>query len=135
MKVFSSSFTFDTEREFDFVNLSARIDRIVGNSGIKEGIAIIFAGHATGVLIITENESRLLRDIREFLQDLVPSKNRYHHPGNAFSHLRSMILTPSKVIPIHDGRLALGTWQSIFWVEAEARPRHRRIEVNIIGTA
>lgn len=134
MKTFRDSFEFDTEGEFDFVDLSSKVDRVVRKSGIKEGIALVFAGHATGVIIITEYESRLLRDIREFLGKLIPSQDRYHHPGNAFAHLRSMFLTPSKVVPVSDGRLVLGTWQSIFWVEAERRSRHRRIDVYIIGS-
>jgi secondary thiamine-phosphate synthase enzyme len=133
LKVFSDTFAFDTQGEFDFIDLSARVGRIVRKSGISEGIALVFAGHATGVLVVTEYESRLLRDIREFLQNLVPSKGGYHHPGNAAAHLRSVILTPSRVIPIHDGHLALGTWQSIFWVEAETRPRHRKVEVYVMG--
>ncbi len=134
MKVFSDSFSFKTQGEFDFVDLSARVDKIVRKSGIMEGIALVFAGHATGVLVVTEYESRLLNDIREFIRDLVPSQGRYYHPGNASAHLRSMIFAPSKVIPVHDGCLALGTWQSVFWVESEERSRHRRVEVYVMGT-
>ncbi len=52
---------------------------------------------------------------------------------NADAHLRSMLFTPSRVIPVHDGRLGLGTWQSLYWVEAERRPRRRRVEVTVIG--
>lgn len=134
MKVFSDYFDFDTKGEFDFVDLSAKVERIVRTSGIRDGIALVFAGHATGIILVTEYESRLLKDIQEFLESLVPSQRSYHHPGNAFAHLRSMILTPIKIIPVQGGRLALGTWQSIFWVEAEARPRHRKVEVYVIGT-
>lgn len=134
MKVFLDSVEFDTRGEFEFVNLSAKVDRVIQESGIKDGIALVFAGHATGVITVTEYESRLLRDIREFLGKLIPSERSYHHGGNAFAHLRSMLLTPSKVVPVRDGRLALGTWQSIFWVEAERRPRHRKVEVYVIGT-
>lgn len=128
------SLKFDTRGEFDFVDLSMKVDGIVRESGIKEGIALVFAGHATGVIVVTEYESRLLKDIQEFLGKFVPSEAGYHHSGNAFAHLRSMFLTPSKVIPVRDGRLALGTWQSVFWVEAERRPRHRKVEVYVIGS-
>jgi len=134
LKMYSSSITFDTQGEFDFVNLSAKVDRIVRESGIDHGIALIYAGHATGVIVITEYESRLLKDIQEFLNRNIPSKADYHHSGNAFAHLRSMILTPSKVIPVQEGRLALGTWQSVFWVEAERRSRRRKVDVYVIGS-
>lgn len=133
MKVYSDSLTFDTQGEFDFVNLSPKVNRIVRESGVEEGIALIFAGHATGVIVITEYESRLLKDIQEFLRNEIPSEGDYHHSGNAFAHLRSMILTPSKVVPVQDGQMALGTWQSVFWVEAERRSRHRKVEVYVIG--
>ena len=135
MKVFSGYFEFDTRGEFEFVDLSARVDSVVRESGIKEGMALVFAGHATGVIVITEYESRLRRDIQEFLGRLIPSEGDYHHSKNAFAHLRSMLLTPSKMVPVRDGRLALGTWQSIFWVEAEKRPRHRMVEVYVIGNS
>lgn len=134
MKVFSDSFQFSTRGEFDFVDLSGKVDSIIRKSGIEQGIALVFAGHATGVIVITEYESGLLQDIRELLQNFIPARGNYHHPGNAFAHLRSMFLTPSKVVPVRDGRLALGTWQSIFWVEAERRPRTRTVEVYVIGT-
>ena len=135
LRVFLGSFEFDTQGEFDFVNLSAKVDSVVRESGIKDGIALVFAGHATGVIAITEYESRLKRDIQNFLEGLVPSEGNYHHGGNAFAHLRSMLFTPSKVVPVRDGQLALGSWQSIFWIEAERRPRHRRVEVYVIGSS
>ncbi|MFQ6124265.1 MAG: secondary thiamine-phosphate synthase enzyme YjbQ [Candidatus Heimdallarchaeota archaeon] len=133
MKVFADSFTFSTRGEFDFVDLSKKVDDIIGKSGIEEGIALVFAGHATGVIVITEFESRLKQDIQELVEKFIPANRSYHHAGNAFSHLRSMFLTPSKVVPVQKGRLALGTWQSIFWVETETRPRTRKVEVYVIG--
>lgn len=133
MKVFSDSFEFSTRGEFDFVDLTGKVNSVIGKAGIEHGVAVVFAGHATGVIVITEYESGLLKDIAEFLENFVPANRRYHHPGNAFAHLRSMFLTPSKVVPVRNGRLALGTWQSIFWVEAERRPRTRRVEVYVIG--
>jgi secondary thiamine-phosphate synthase enzyme len=131
--VFSGSFEFSTEGEFDFIDLSSEVDRVIRESGIKEGVTLVFAGHATGVIIITEYESRLRKDIKEFLERFIPSEANYHHASNAFAHLRSMFLTPSKVVPVHNGRLFLGTWQSIFWLEAENTPRRRRITVYVVG--
>jgi len=133
--VFSDSFTFSTRGEFDFVDLSKKVDDIVSRSGIGEGIALVFAGHATGVIVITEYESRLRQDIQELLERFIHADRGYHHPCNAFAHLRSMFLTPSKVVPVRKGKLAMGTWQSIFWVEAETRSRTRKVEVYVIGSS
>ena len=133
MKFFSDSFTFSTRGEFDFVDLSGKVNNIIKKSGIQEGLALIYAGHATGAIVITEYEHDLKKDIQDFLQKLIPSDRNYHHPANAFAHLRSMILTPSKMVPIKNRRLSLGTWQSVFWVETERRSRNRKVEVHVVG--
>ena len=86
------------------------MEAIVERSGIQEGVAVIYAGHATGVIVINEYEPRLLEDLKEFLEALVPVDGSYRHPVNAHAHLRSMLLTPRRVVPVHNGRLGLGTW-------------------------
>ena len=133
MTVFTSSIVFETRGEFDVVDLTRQVEEVVRDSGVREGITVIYAGHATGIIILNEYDHALLEDLKDFMTMLLPSHNDYNHPGNAFSHLRSMLFTPSRVLPVHDGRLGLGTWQSLYWVEAETRPRQRRVEITIIG--
>jgi len=133
LKMFSDSIMFSTKGEFDFVNLSREVDKIIQKSGIKEGVALVFAGHATGVIVINEFDPRLMQDIQELINNFIPADKNYHHANNAFAHLRSMFLTPSKIVPVRKGRLDLGTWQNIFWVEVERRPRNRKVDVYVIG--
>lgn len=133
MAVYSMDFQFDTRGEFDIVDLTARVEEVVRGSGINEGMALVFAGHATGVLVLNEYDRALLEDLKGFLRRLLPAEGDYRHPGNAHAHLRSMLFTPSRAVPIHDGRLGLGTWQSLYWVEVERRPRRRRVEVTVVG--
>ena len=133
MKVYTDQFEFDTRREFDIVDLTSRVEAAVKRSGVREGIAVVFAGHATGVIVLNEYEPYLLEDLRGLLAGLVPVDGGYRHPANAHAHLRSMLLTPSRVVPVHGGSLGLGTWQSLYWVEVERRPRRRRVEVTVIG--
>lgn len=133
VKVYTDRFEFETRQEFDIVDLTARIESVVERSGVREGISVIFAGHATGVIILNEYEPALLEDLKEFLRKLIPLDGGYRHPANAHAHLRSMFLTPSKVVPVHGGRLGLGTWQSLYWVEVERRPRRRRVQVTVLG--
>ncbi len=133
MRVHSDSMEFDTRGEFDLVDLTAKVENAVEGFGIREGIAIVYAGHATGVIVLNEYEPRLLEDLKEFLLSLIPAECGYRHPSNAHAHLMSMLLTPSRVIPVHGGHLGLGTWQSLYWVEVERRPRRRRVEVTVIG--
>ncbi len=133
MGVHSEFFEFETRGEFEVVNITGRVEEAVRKSGISEGIAVVYAGHATGVIILNEYDHALLEDLKAFMRETFPAGEGYEHPGNAHAHLRSMIFTPSRVIPVHGRSLGLGTWQSLYWVEAERRPRRRRIEVTVIG--
>jgi len=133
MKVFNESFVFSTRGEIDFVDLTGRIKEIVRKSDIKNGLVHVFAPHATGIVILTEYEPSLEDDIRSFLERLVPKRGSYRHPSNAHSHLRSMLLSPDKTLPVVDGHVVLGTWQSLVFVETDVYSRQRTIIVQVIG--
>jgi len=133
MKVFNESLRISTRGEIDFLDISDRVQDIVDKSGVKNGIAHVFAPHATGVLILTEYEPSLLADIKNALEKLVPRRGDYAHPSNAHSHLRSMLLSPDKTLPVIDGRITLGTWQSLVFVETDVHPRQRTVVVQVLG--
>jgi secondary thiamine-phosphate synthase enzyme len=132
-KVFSTSFSFSTKGEIEFVDLSDKVQEAVTKSGVRNGLAHVFAPHATGILILTENEYGLLEDVKQFLEKLVPKNVSYEHSSNAHSHLRSMLLPPDKTLPIIDGRVEYGTWQSLMFVETDIHPRKRTVTIQIIG--
>jgi secondary thiamine-phosphate synthase enzyme len=132
-KVTNTSITFSTEGEIDFVDLSEKIQEVVTNSNIRNGLAHVYAPHATGILILTENDPALLDDIKELLEELVPKTKSYRHPSNAHSHLRSILLPPDKSVPVINGCVAFGTWQSLIFVETDIYPRKRTIVVQVIG--
>lgn len=133
MKVFNESFSFSTKGEIDFVDISDRVQDAVEKTGVQNGIAHVFAPHATGILILTEYEPSLLHDIKNILQKLIPEKAGYQHPSNAHSHLRSVFLSPDKTLPVVDGRVVLGTWQSLVFVETDVYPRQRTVIIQTIG--
>jgi len=133
MKVFNESFRFSTRGEIDFADLTDQVQNIVANSGVKNGLAHVFAPHATGILILTEYEPSLMADLKNFLEKLIPKRGSYRHPSNAHSHLRSVFLCPDRTLPIVDGRVVLGTWQSLVFVETDVYPRQRTIVVQVIG--
>lgn len=133
MKVFNESFTVSTKGEIDFIDLGNRVEEVVRKSGVKNGLVHVFAPHATGILILTECEPSLLNDIRSVLEKLIPKRGPYQHPANAHSHLRSMFLSPDKTLPVIDGRIVLGTWQSLIFVETDVYPRRRTIIAQVIG--
>ena len=105
----------------------------MSKSGIKNGLAHVFAPHATGVIILTEHEPSLDNDIKDFLEKIIPKRAGYRHPSNAHSHLRSMLLCPDRTLPVIDGRVVLGTWQSLVFVETDVHPRRRTVIMQAIG--
>ena len=127
------TFTFSTKGEIDFVDLTDKVRKVVRESGIKNGLVHIFAPHATGIIVLTEYESGLLSDIKDLLERLIPKRASYGHPSNAHSHLRSMFLCPDRTLPIVDGRVALGTWQSLLFIETDVYPRQRTVVAQVLG--
>jgi len=75
----------------------------------------------------------LLNDIKTFLEELAPKRREYQHPSNAHSHLRSMLLPPDKTLPVIDGNIEFGTWQSLLFVETDVYPRQRKLILQVIG--
>ena len=133
MAVFNERITFSTKGEIDFKDLTGKVHGTVRKSGIKNGLIHVFAPHATGVLILTEHEPRLDMDVKDFLENIIPKNDRYHHPSNAHSHLRSMLLSPDKTLPVINGEAIFGTWQSLIFVETDVYPRQRNIIMQVIG--
>ena len=132
-KVVNKTWSFSTKGEIDFIDLSAKLQEEVVQSGIKNGLIHVFAPHATGVLILTENDEALLNDIKVLLEEIAPKHKAYQHPSNAHSHLRSVLLPPDKTLPIANGFITFGTWQSLFFVETDVYPRKRTIIIQIMG--
>ena len=132
-KVINKTYKFTTQGEIDFIDLSDKVQEEVSSSGIKNGVVHVFSPHATGVLILTENDDALLDDIKVFLEELAPKNKAYHHPSNAHAHLRSMLLPPDKTLPIMDGRVVFGTWQSLLFVETDVYPRDRTVIIQVMG--
>jgi secondary thiamine-phosphate synthase enzyme len=132
-KVHKKIYKFSTLGEVDFIDLSDKVQEEVANSAVKNGIVHIFAPHATGILILTENDDALLEDIKVLLEELVPKQGSYQHPSNSHSHLRSMLLPPDKTLPVINGRVEFGTWQSLLFVETDVYPRERTIIIQVMG--
>ena len=133
MKVVSDNIVFSTKGEIELIDLTEKVHNAVKKSGIENGLIHVFAPHATGVLILTEHEPNLDKDVKDFLEKIIPKRGVYHHPSNAYSHLRSMLLSPDKTLPIINGQAVFGTWQSLVFVETDVSPRKRTIIMQIIG--
>jgi secondary thiamine-phosphate synthase enzyme len=124
---------FKTKGEIDFIDISDQVQEEVEKTGVKNGIAHVFTPHATGILILTENDPALLDDIKVFLEKMAPKHANYRHLSNAHAHLRSMLLPPDKTLPIINGNVEFGTWQSLLFVETDVYPRERTLIIQVLG--
>ena len=103
---------------------------IQSNIEVEDGVCTVFVPHTTAGLTVNENEDRLVDDIENFLEENVPEKDYRHDEidDNASSHLRNLLLNSSISIPVESGKLQLGTWQSIMFVELDG-PRNRTVHL------
>jgi secondary thiamine-phosphate synthase enzyme len=118
----------DTDERVEVVDVT---DRVAERVPPDADTCTVFVPHTTAGVVVNENEGRLLTDLEDALADLVPESGGYGHDeldGNADAHLRSMLLGEHVTVPVDDGDLALGTWQSILFVECDG-PRTRRLRV------
>ncbi len=123
-----------TTKRTELIDITDRVRALVKQSGIKDGICVISTRHTTSGIIVNENERGLRNDIVDLLETLVPRDRNYAHnsiDNNADAHLRAVLLGMSETIPVEDGHLVLGTWQSIFFVELDG-PRNRNFQVKMI---
>ncbi len=116
-----------------FQDLTKKISEIVRKSGAKDGLCNVFLKGTTASLVINENDRMLIEDFRKTLETLIPAEHLYQHPDNAYSHLRAALLNHNLTIPISDGSLLLGTWQSIMLFEFDTTDREREIVVTVQG--
>ena len=127
-----------TKGHTDIIDISKQVDRVVLGSGIEDGIITLFVIGSTGALTTVEFEPGLVADLNTAFEKIAPRAGHYQHherwhDDNGHSHVRASLLGPSLVIPIVDGRLTLGTWQQIVFIDFDTSPRKREIVCQIIG--
>ena len=121
-----------------FVDLTGQVEKVVSESGVRTGLCTIFVQHTSASLLIQENaDPAVLRDLGRWFSEIAPESRRWEHddegPDDMPAHARSALTRTSEVVPISDGRLALGTWQAIYLWEHRARAHSRRVLVYISG--
>jgi len=124
----------NTKGEMDAVDITASLEEKV--KGLGNGMLHVFLKSTTSALFINEADTALLQDIREQLAKLIPKGGHRHDStwgdGNGHSHLRSLLLSHDLTLPVRDGRLDLGTWQTVYLLELDVRPRTRQISLTFI---
>jgi secondary thiamine-phosphate synthase enzyme len=124
-----------TNSHIQLIDITTSLNQEIADTGTKTGVCLVYTPHTTTAIIINENETGLREDILKLLNTIIPQAKYAHDrvDNNARSHLQAIVLGNNASIPIEDGRLALGTWQSVFFVELDG-PRRRRLIVRIIET-
>lgn len=138
MKIYNNVIKFTTQGNTDIIDITDSVEEELVKSKINDGILLIFVPGATGAVTTIEYERELVKDTKELFQELVQENKQYHHNkthsfGNATSHLRATLIGPSLVVPVTDGKLDLGTWQQIVFIDFDNRPRNRKIIIKIMG--
>lgn len=140
MSVKTLSIHVQTHGDADVVDVTGQLLTAVRDSGLHNGIVTLFTPSATSALTTIEYESGCVSDLRRLFDEIVNPDRHYAHnarwgDGNGHSHVRAALLGPSLTVPFVDGRLTLGTWQQIIFVDFDNRPRRRELVVQIIGEA
>ncbi len=137
MKSCTEYLWFQTKNRRDYLNITAQIEEIVRKSGIQEGLCLVNAMHITASIYINDNESGLIQDFDEFLEQIAPydvKKYRHHQTGedNGDAHLKRQLFGREVTVAITKGKLDFGPWEQIFYAEFDGR-RRKRVLVKIIG--
>ncbi|MCJ7482499.1 MAG: secondary thiamine-phosphate synthase enzyme YjbQ [Thermodesulfovibrionales bacterium] len=122
----------------DVIDISDKVEKIVNDSGIQNGIVTVFCSGSTGGITTIEYESGVINDLKKAIEKIAPSNIPYEHDkrwgdGNGFSHVRAALMKPSLGIPVIKGKLSLGTWQQIVFIDFDNRGRNRTIIVHVMG--
>jgi secondary thiamine-phosphate synthase enzyme len=114
------------------IDITAAVSGAVSTSGVREGVCTVYCPHTTAAVTVNEGaDPDVAADILERLAEIAPAGARYcHAEGNADSHIKAALVGPSVSIPIEDGRLALGTWQRVFFCEFDG-PRTRGVQIAV----
>ena len=139
MAVINRSIKIDSSSNFQIIDITSDIITVLNDikkeKKFNEGIVSIFTKHSTSAIRVNENEKGLLNDFEKVLKDLIKENDNYRHDfidNNAASHIKAFLLGSSETIPISEGRLNLGTWQSIFFIELDGPRRSRTIDLTFI---
>jgi secondary thiamine-phosphate synthase enzyme len=138
MKIIKDSISLSARGFNDTHDLTGAVANCVTEHGLENGIVTLFVPGSTGGLTTIEYEPGVVQDLSEVMEKIIPSGIPYHHDaawgdGNGFSHVRAALIGPSLTVPFSDGRLTLGTWQQIVFIDFDNRSRSRKIILQIMG--
>ncbi len=137
MKSYKENLWFRTRERNQILPITEEVENIVARSRIQEGIALVYPMHTSSAVIVSDADATLIQDLDEVLSRLVPQGAGYHHDQtdhkkNADAHIRSILCGHHVTIPLSQGRLELGTYQTIYYAEFDGM-RDKEIQVKVMG--
>ena len=136
MKSYREELWFETKTRRAYLNITAQVEAVVRESGVREGMVLVNAMHITASVYINDDEAGLLQDYDSFLERLAPQAGTYRHnetgEDNGDAHLKRQLMGREVVVAITDGKLDFGPWEQIFYGEFDGR-RRKRVLVKVIG--
>ncbi len=136
MPAHHATLTLATSRPHEVRDITREVEAAVRESGVREGLCTVFTPHATAAVTINENDDPNVGvDLLDALGRLVKEHDGWRHDrvdDNAAAHIKAAIVGPSETIPVRDGRLALGTWQNVFFCEFDGPRPSRRVHVTVV---
>ncbi len=144
MRVEPFTLPLNTGPDVSLHDITAEIRSCLAATGVRSGFVVVTSQHTTTAVAVNEYEARLLEDVKAFLKRLIPPQDKYLHndihlrecppdePRNAHSHLAAMLLGSSEVIPVQEGKLVLGRYQSVIMLELDG-PRQRHVSLRVFG--
>ena len=135
---YSEKISLSTKGFSDIIDLTDHVMAVLKRSKIENGLVTVFCPGSTGAVTTIEFEPGVLRDLQKAIEKVAPSDIPYEHDrrwgdGNGFSHVRAALMKPSLSVPLIKGKLSLGTWQQIVFIDFDNRRRERNLLVHILG--
>lgn len=136
--VYTGTITLSAKGFCDIINITDDVASIVDRAGIEAGVAVVFAHGSTCSVTTIEYEPGVVEDLRRAINLIAPEDMTYRHnerwgDGNGFSHVRSALMKPSISVPVIGGKLYLGTWQQVVFLDFDNKVRNRELAVQVIG--
>jgi secondary thiamine-phosphate synthase enzyme len=144
-KLYKQKIEIKTSGQIEFADITAKVDEVIGNSGVREGQVLVYSPHTTAGIVINQNEAMLLQDFMQLLHRLAPVGDRYAHDlfelrrskssdgrSNGHSHCKNLLIGVSQTLPVEKGKAVLTERQSIFLAEMDGG-RKREVIIQVIG--
>ena len=146
MPAASNRLLLQTTKPREFIDITPQVAAFVGSSAVRNGCVVVYSRHTTAAIKVTENEPLLIQDMEELLERIAPQHSEYRHNDfgtrtvnmtenerpNGHAHCQHLLINTSETVPIIDGELQFGRWQSVFFVELDG-PNHREVILQVLG--